>query len=177
MTEEEQEKLYELLFKDTKNKLEATIEKLRIANAELRDELDKKNSEIEEQQNKIASLQKEIKLMQSCDLAKVIKKQQKEIEELKKERDIYYYEWKHLEANMITKIKDLEEKNASLQKEIEALELIHETYKEVIEDIEDRYISKDKIREKIKELEAMSISQDIYYDDIKEMFEELLEEE
>ena len=27
MTEEEQEKLYELLFKDTKNKLEATIEK------------------------------------------------------------------------------------------------------------------------------------------------------
>lgn len=80
MTEEEQEKLYELLFKDTKNKLEATIEKLRIANAELRDELDKKNNEIEEQQNKIASLKKQIKLMQSCDLAKVIKKQEKEIE-------------------------------------------------------------------------------------------------
>ena len=90
MTEEEQEKLYELLFKDTKNKLEEIIEKQ--------------------------------------------------------------------------------------QKEIEALELIHETYKEVIEDIEDRYISKDKIREKIEELNAMEISQDIYYDDIKEMFEELLEE-
>ena len=90
MTEEEQEKLYELLFKDTKNKLEEIIEKQ--------------------------------------------------------------------------------------QKEIEALELIHETYKEVIEDIEDRYISKDKIREKIEELNTMEISQDIYYDDIKEMFEELLEE-
>ena len=37
MSEEEQEKLYDLLFKDTKNKLEATIEKLRIVNAELRD--------------------------------------------------------------------------------------------------------------------------------------------
>lgn len=68
MTEEEQEKLYELLFKDTKNKLEATIEKLRIANTELRDELDKKNSEIEEQQNKIASLQKEIMLMKSINI-------------------------------------------------------------------------------------------------------------
>lgn len=68
MSEEEQEKLYELLFKDTKNKLEATIEKLRIANTELRDELDKKNSEIEEQQNKIASLQKEIMLMKSINI-------------------------------------------------------------------------------------------------------------
>lgn len=57
MTEEEQEKLYKLLFKDTKNKLEETIEKLRIANAELRDELDKKNSEIKEQQNKIKELE------------------------------------------------------------------------------------------------------------------------
>ena len=47
MTEEEQEKLYELLFKDTKNKLEETIE---------------------EQQNKIASLQKEIKLMKSINI-------------------------------------------------------------------------------------------------------------
>jgi len=47
MSEEEQEKLYELLFKDTKNKLEETIE---------------------EQQNKIASLQKEIKLMKSINI-------------------------------------------------------------------------------------------------------------
>lgn len=68
MSEEEQEKLYELLFKDTKNKLEETIEKLRIANAELRDELDKKNSEIEEQQNKIASQEKQIKLMKSINI-------------------------------------------------------------------------------------------------------------
>lgn len=49
MTEEEQEKLYDLLFKDTKNKLEETIE---------------------EQQNKIASLQKEIKLMKSININK-----------------------------------------------------------------------------------------------------------
>ena len=33
--------------------------------------------------NKIASLQKQIKLMQNCDLEKVIEKQQKEIEDLK----------------------------------------------------------------------------------------------
>ena len=71
MSEEEQEKLYELLFKDTKNKLEETIE---------------------EQQNKIASQEKQIKLMQSCDLAKVVKKQEKEIEELKQENK------DHLEA-------------------------------------------------------------------------------
>ena len=47
MNDEEQEKLYELLFKDTKNKLEETIE---------------------EQQNKIASFQKEIKLMKSINI-------------------------------------------------------------------------------------------------------------
>lgn len=47
MSEEEQEKIYELLFKDTKNKLEETIE---------------------EQQNKIVSLQKEIKLMKSINI-------------------------------------------------------------------------------------------------------------
>ena len=44
------------------------------------------------------------------------------------------------------------------QKEIEALKLVHETYKEEIESIEDRYISKDKIRESIKELEEMKVS-------------------
>ena len=62
-----------------------------------------------EEKNKNASLQKEIKLMQNCDLAKVIKKQ---------------------------------------EKEIEALKIIHNTYKEMIE--ENGYISKDKIREIIK---------------------------
>lgn len=35
----------------------------------------------------------------------LIEKQQTEIEELKAEKDKYYYEWKHLEANMINKIK------------------------------------------------------------------------
>ena len=35
----------------------------------------------------------------------LIEKQSKEIEKLKAEKDKYYYEWKHLEANMINKIK------------------------------------------------------------------------
>lgn len=35
----------------------------------------------------------------------LIEKQQKEIEELKEKNNKYYYEWKHLEANMINKIK------------------------------------------------------------------------
>lgn len=47
MSEEEQEKLYDLLFKDTKNKLEETIEELKEKNA---------------------SLQKEIKLMKSINI-------------------------------------------------------------------------------------------------------------
>ena len=92
MSEEEQEKLYDLLFKDTKNKIEEAIEKLRIANAELRDELDKKNSKIEEQQNKIASLQKEIKLMKSINIndnyinKEKVKNKIKELENLYKDK-------------------------------------------------------------------------------------------
>ena len=38
-------------------------------------------------------------------LVNLIEKQSKEIEKLKAEKDKYYYEWKHLEANMINKIK------------------------------------------------------------------------
>lgn len=45
---------------------------------------------IEKQQNKIASLEKQIKLMQNCDLEKVIEKQQKEIDKLIKDKDILY---------------------------------------------------------------------------------------
>lgn len=41
-------------------------------------------------------------------LVKLIEKQSKEIEELKAEKDKYYYEWKHLEANMINRIEELE---------------------------------------------------------------------
>ena len=48
---------------------------------------------------------------------------------------------------------ELIDKLEKQQKEIEVLKLVHETYKEEIESIEDRYISKDKIRDKIKELE------------------------
>ena len=72
----------------------------------------------------------------------IIKKQQKEIEELK-------------------------EKNASLQKEIKLMKSIN---------INDNYISKDKIKEKLEELKAMEISQDIYTTDIEKMFEDLLKE-
>ena len=35
----------------------------------------------------------------------------KEIEKLKAEKDKYYYEWKHLEANMINKIEELEKQD------------------------------------------------------------------
>ena len=38
-------------------------------------------------------------------IVNLIEKQSKEIEKLKAEKDKYYYEWKHLEANMINKIK------------------------------------------------------------------------
>ena len=37
-------------------------------------------------------------------LVNLIEKQSKEIEELKREKTIYYYEWRHLEANIINKI-------------------------------------------------------------------------
>ena len=101
MSEEEQEKLYELLFKDTKNKLEETI-----------------------------------------------KKQQKQIEELKeKSKKCEYYEMvaSELYRSRISKeneIEELKDKNASLQKEIKLMKSIN---------INDNYISKDKIRKFIKE--------------------------
>jgi hypothetical protein len=60
------------------------------------------------------------------------------------------------------------------RKEIEALEIIHNTYKEMIE--ENNYISKDKIREKISQLKEIADEDntDIY---IKiDAYEELLEE-
>lgn len=65
------------------------------------------------------------------------------------------------------------------QKEIEALKLVHETYKEQMESIEDRYISKDKLREKIKKAKcyAWHNRDDEYWANvIIESFEELLEE-
>lgn len=44
-------------------------------------------------------------------LVNLIEKQSKEIEKLKAEKDKYYYEWKHLEANMINKIEELEKQD------------------------------------------------------------------
>lgn len=73
------------------------------------------------EKEKNASLRKEIKLMQSCDLVKVIKKQQKEIEELEiiaddiKGHNIVYTDTPEFEDKFISKdiirekIKELEQ--------------------------------------------------------------------
>ena len=147
---------------------------------------------IDEQQNKIASQEKQIKLMQGCDLAKVIKKQQKEIEELKSQLDFIGEQNKHIDKlqkeidewqkayirennywlkfrNKINKIanndkdcsdnevikavKELKDKNTSLQKEIEERntrlqEEINENCKLKTE-LYGNSISKNKIKEKI----------------------------
>lgn len=70
--------------------------------------------------------------IQNKDIAYLLEKQQKEIDKCE-----YYQDHADL----------FFEENKKQQKEIEALKIIHEAYKEQIEDIEKRYISKDKIRE------------------------------
>ena len=60
------------------------------------------------------------------------------------------------------------EKNASLQKEIKLMKSIN---------INDNYISKDKIRTKIKELENLYKDKYFHLDYVKEILQELLEEE
>lgn len=44
----------------------------------------------------------------------LIEKQSKEIEELKEEKAIYYYEWNHLEANVINKIQEYDDKEMTV---------------------------------------------------------------
>ena len=66
--------------------------------------------------------------------------------------------------DIIKRYNELKEKNASLQKEIKLMKSIN---------INDNYISKDKIREKIKELEEKS---DYWNCDEIEILKELLEE-
>ena len=48
------------------------------------------------------NIERQLKIIE---LNRTIRKQYKEIEELKEKSNKYYYEWKHLEANMINKIK------------------------------------------------------------------------
>ena len=68
-------------------------------------------------------------------------------EDLTKEKEEmeYYNEYKKQIIKRNEKLLNIIEKQ---QKEIEVLEIIHTTYKEMIE--ENNYISKDKIREKIE---------------------------
>ena len=44
----------------------------------------------------------------------LIEKQSKEIEELEREKAIYYYEWRHLEANVINKIQEYDDKGMTV---------------------------------------------------------------
>ena len=74
---------------------------------------------------------------------------------------------------------ELIDKLEKQQKEIEALKLVHETYKEEMKSIEDRYISKDKIKEEIEKTEEELYNGEILqsYASIKiEVLKELLEE-
>ena len=112
----------------------------------------------------------------------LIEKQQKEIEEWQKayiRENNYWLKFRNKinkianndkdcsDNEVIKAVKELKDKNASLQKEIKLMKSIN---------INDNYVSKDKIKEKLEELKAMEISQDIYTTDIEKMFEELLKE-
>lgn len=72
---------------------------------------------------------------------------------------------KSMLKNKIIEYEELKEKNANLQKEIKLMKSIN---------INDNYISKDKIRKKIKELEEKS---DYWNCDEIEILKELLEGE
>ena len=80
--------------------------------------------------------------------------EKKAIDLLKHCQNTYIEDTKVTKVELTTKeaetILNLIEKQ---QKEIEVLKLVHETYKEEIKSIEDRYISKDKIKEEIEKRE------------------------
>lgn len=93
------------------------------------------------------------------------------------------------DAEMLQSLLDLynkeKEKNTSLQKEIEKLKQEMEerligreeiTKYEMGYEIENNYISKDKIKNKIKELENLYKNKYFHIDYVKEILEELLEE-
>ena len=117
----------------------------------------------------------------------LIKKQQKEIEEWQKayiRENNYWLKFRNKinkiannnkdcsDNEVIKAVKELEEKNASLQKEIKLMKSIN---------INDNYISKDKINDKIKEYQN-KLFQDVEenkvveYENIIQVLEELLEE-
>ena len=133
---------------------------------------------IEKQQNKIASQEKQIKLMQSCDLAKEIKRQQEEIEELKEKNNkiVVAYDGKrygrkamilkdYISKDKIKEILGIEE-DIPTERILSLLEtLISEVNR--LEDIEDKKVQvevqnierkrdkywEDKIKEKIEKYE------------------------
>ena len=92
-------------------------------------------------------------VLNACKEAKnIIERQQKEIEELKKDK------LELINKNHVVHLKDVEKELREMRKaidsknaEIECLNVIHESYKEMVE--ENNYISKDKIKAKIEELE------------------------
>ena len=117
----------------------------------------------------------------------LIEKQSKEIEELKKDK------LELINKNHVVHLKDVEKELREMRKaidtknaEIECLNVIHESYKEMVE--ENNFISKDKIKAKIEELEKEIIEDkkknddfwsdySIYLDAQREGFQSLLEKE
>ena len=156
MTEEEQEKLYELLFKNTKNKLEAIIEK---------------------QQKEIEELKKydyrNIKINKNNELSSIhFTKEQLDLMNLG--IALYINIFKESEDE----IKELKEKNASLQKEIEELKKPKYLYNantgeltRIDKEKQNNYISKDKIREHLKKFEE--IEKDFIFIDNKSTAREI----
>ena len=116
----------------------------------------------------------------ASDILNVIEKLQKEIKHQKQQREYWrdnFYEQQNEIEEKTTIIMAGAEKVKQLEKEIEALEIIHNTYKEMIE--ENNYISKDKIRKKMREIMGYTISsseerhcQNYAYDRLKELLEE-----
>ena len=92
-------------------------------------------------------------VLNACKEAKnLIEKQSKEIEELKKDK------LELINKNHVVHLKDVEKELREMKKvidtknaEIECLNVIHESYKEMVE--ENNFISKDKIKAKIEELD------------------------
>lgn len=148
----------------------------------------------EEEKNNIERLIKQNYIDNDDDIIGILKKTlnyinelEKENEELKEELekvrkheqeyengDIFSAKQMHIideeQGKLLNRIKKLKREN-------EALEIIHETYKEVVDN--GNFISKDKIKAKIKELEDKKEQyeeQPLIYHILKNQLEELLEE-
>ena len=109
--------------------------------------IEKQSKEIEELKDFITKLQETKDRLDSYDKENTleIEKLKKEIEELKKDK------LELINKNHVVHLKDVEKELREMRKEIdtknaeiECLNVIHESYKEMIE--ENNYISKDKIR-------------------------------